>query len=72
MVLLHNFCILVIISLPFMFSGMSSTESLFFGVPEFDNCGGCFVTLEAYIAEFIFPLHLNFPCCIEETGKVDF
>jgi len=54
MVLLHNFCILVIISLPFMFSGMSSTESLFFGVPEFDNCGGCFVTLEAYTCRVYF------------------
>lgn len=43
MVLLHNFCILVIISLLFMFSDMSSAGCPFFGVPEDDSCGGYFV-----------------------------
>ena len=57
MVLQHNFCILVIISLPFLFFDMSSTGCLFFGVPEDDSCGGCFVTWEAYTCRVYF-----FPC----------
>jgi len=37
-----------------MFSDVSSSRCPFFGVPEFDNCGGCFVTLEAYTCRVYF------------------